>query len=206
MKKQSYKHWILAFLLSMPVAGQAQSFNSIIRGVKETVNEKLGGKNVSSVVGTWKYAGVDCKLESDNLLAKAGSVVAEAKVEDEVEKWVSKLGFKEGSVYTFHEDGTYTVSYKGKDSKGKYTYDATTQQLIFKSGIVNLKPTVSRAGTGTISLLLDAGILLKASQATAKLTSTLKKPDTKTAIANSLLEKYDGMKIGIQLEKVEDKK
>lgn len=198
----NYKQIILCCLMSTPLWVQAQSLKSVLGGVKDAVSSTFSS-NVTSVVGTWKYVGVDCQLESDNLLAKAGSTVAEAKAKEEATSFVNKLGFTEGMVYTFQENGTYTATTaKGKTTTGKYTFDAKSKKLNLTTQGIHLNTTVNTVSSKKIGLLVNADLLLKASQMASKVAASLKK-NTATSLTSSLLNKYDGMQIGIQLEKVE---
>ena len=85
------------------------------------------------MTGTWAYVGPDCKFESDNLLAKAGGEVAAKQVEDKMSGVLEKLGFKEGTTYTFNADSTYTSVVGGKTVNGTYSYNADTKELTMKT-------------------------------------------------------------------------
>lgn len=202
MTKNWTKGAVFALLFTMAATTvQAQSLGSILKGVKETVTEKVANTQAPNIVGKWKYVGIDCKLEGKDLLSKAGSVVAEQKIEEAADKWVGKLGFGTGSLCEFLNDGTYTITYKGKGTNGAYTYDMDKRIVNMKHSVVQIKPMISAIDHKKISLLMDAGVLLKISQTAMKVGKQLKNDPTIDVI-QKLLEKYKGAKVGIQLERV----
>ena len=91
---------VLALCIAGTANGMAQDLKSILSGVANAVANKVTGES-ASLTGTWAYVGPDCKFESDNLLAKAGGEVAAKQVEDKMSGVLEKLGFKEGTTYTF---------------------------------------------------------------------------------------------------------
>ena len=107
---------VLALCIVGTANGMAQDLKSILSGVANAVANKVTGES-ASLTGTWAYVGPDCKFESDNLLAKAGGEVAAKQVEDKMSGVLEKLGFKEGTTYTFNADSTYT-SVVGENSSG----------------------------------------------------------------------------------------
>lgn len=106
---------VLALCIAGTANGMAQDLKSILSGVANAVANKVTGES-ASLTGTWAYVGPDCKFESDNLLAKAGGEVAAKQVEDKMSGVLEKLGFKEGTTYTFNADSTYTSVVGGKQS------------------------------------------------------------------------------------------
>ena len=119
---------VLALCIAGTANGMAQDLKSILSGVANAVANKVTGES-ASLTGTWAYVGPDCKFESDNLLAKAGGEVAAKQVEDKMSGVLEKLGFKEGTTYTFNADSTYTSVVGGKTVNGTYSgYQGTDNE------------------------------------------------------------------------------
>ena len=181
--------------------GMAQDWKSILSGVASAVVNKATGES-NSIVGTWTYAGPDCKFTSDNLLAKAGGEVASKKVEEKMSGVFEKLGFKEGSTYTFNEDSTYSATIGSRTTQGTYSYNPDTKELTMKTRLgIKTNVTVSKGLTGdTMSLLFKVDKLMSLAQ---NITGAIAGNSSNGAIstATSLLNEYDGLQLGISLKK-----
>lgn len=179
----------------------AQDWKSILSGVASAVVNKATGES-NSIVGTWTYAGPDCKFTSDNLLAKAGGEVASKKVEEKMSGVFEKLGFKEGSTYTFNEDSTYSATIGSRTTQGTYSYNPDTKELTMKTRLgIKTNVTVSKGLTGdTMSLLFKVDKLMSLAQ---NITGAIAGNSSNGAIstATSLLNEYDGLQLGISLKK-----
>lgn len=203
MRKMNIWKWVLAvcFVLTVGTEADAQDWKSILGGVVNAVtdgNTSLTGKK--SVEGTWTYAGPDCKFTSDNLLAKAGGEVASKKIEGEMGDILSKLGFTEGCTFTFNSDGTYSSVANGRTINGTYTYDPETNDLQMKTRLgLKFNATVSWPLTGNnMSLLFNADKLMTLAQTIG---NAVGKSSTTLSSVNSLLGQYDGLQLGMELQK-----
>ncbi|MBR6482987.1 MAG: DUF4923 family protein, partial [Bacteroidaceae bacterium] len=123
---------------------------------------------------------------------QAGGEIAASQVESKLATYLGKVGIKPGSCsYTFNNDGTYTAKL------GKYTLDTAnkTITMTYLNDMATTQPKVVMTGN-SISLLYDADklmtILNKVSSASSN--STLN-------TLSSLLSNYNGLLIGMQLQK-----
>ena len=203
MKRSNFFKSVLVAVLCIAGSadGMAQDWKSILSGVASAVVNKATGES-NSIVGTWTYAGPDCKFTSDNLLAKAGGEVASKKVEEKMSGVFEKLGFKEGSTYTFNEDSTYSATIGSRTTQGTYSYNPDTKELTMKTRLgIKTNVTVSKGLTGdTMSLLFKVDKLMSLAQ---NITGAIAGNSSNGAIstATSLLNEYDGLQLGISLKK-----
>ena len=129
---------------------------------------------------------------------KAGGEVAAAKVEEKINATLTKLGLTgEQITFTFNADNTYTASIKGRVIQGTYALDVANKKLTltYLNGLGTITPQIAKTGN-KMSLLYDADKLLKFLTTISAVSnnSTLKS-------LNTLLESYDGMLIGWELQK-----
>lgn len=180
--------------------------SSSVAGTAGTVLESLIGNLLSGsselkqedLVGTWKYVGADCVFQSENLLMKAGGEVAAAKVEEQLNTNLAKVGIQPGScTFTFNADNTYSAKIGGRSINGNYTIDAKEKvvKMTYLGGLGTMTPHVAKTGK-KISLLYESDKLLK-------LLSTVSALSGNTAIQSlsTIAGSYDGMYIGMQLSK-----
>ena len=160
----------------------------------------LGSKTITEedLFGTWKYTSTDCVFETENLLKKAGGAVAVNKIESEINEQLSKVGIKPGvCTFTFNKDKTFKASVGGRNLSGTYALDSKNKTIKFTTllGLGTMSANVAKSN-GKISLLFDSDRLLKlaALLGSASGNSTL---STLSKLAGS----YDGMKLGLQMEK-----
>lgn len=160
----------------------------------------LGSKTITEedLYGTWKYTSTDCVFETENLLKKAGGAVAANKIESEINEQLSKVGIKPGvCTFTFNKDKTFKASVGGRNLSGTYALDSKNKTIKFTTllGLGSMSANVAKSN-GKISLLFDSDRLLKlaALLGSASGNSTL---STLSKLAGS----YDGMKLGLQMEK-----
>ncbi len=195
-KMKTVKTILAVLLLSMAATGaQAQSIKDIFSGV---VNAVTGNKvSASSLVGTWKYSAPACEFESDNLLAKAGGAAASKKVTSKLTSIYTKVGMQNVS-YTFKEDGTYTSTLKGHTTSGTYTLDESNKTLTLKTSAgVSLKTYVS-VSSSEMSMLFESGKLMDGLKTISSLAS---KVNTTASLLSTLMNSYDGMRLGFKLKK-----
>lgn len=161
----------------------------------------LGASNELSeadLVGTWSYQGADCVFETENLLMQAGGEVAANKIETKLNETMAKIGIKTGTCsFTFNDDNTYSASIMGYNVSGQYTLDTENKKLTmtYLAGIATMTPNVVKSGS-KISLLYDADKLLTLLQTMASMSN-----NTTMKTLASLASSYDGMMVGIEMQK-----
>ncbi len=185
----------------------AQSFTDLLNKVTENdvvtdIIEQATGINLSKgdIKGTWSYTGSAVKFESEDMLKSAAAGIAASKIEDKLDEYLAKIGLKSGTFgFTFNEDNTFTTKVKDKTFKGSYALseDGTVLTLSYGKAIsaMGIKTNVS-IKSNTFEILFDADKLL---DLIGKLTSTLENKTLKTI--STLVNQYDGMKIGLELQK-----
>ena len=203
---------ILSIILmagSLCLAGQtasAQSLKDLLKkatdneAVKNVVESVTGKTLPVDVKGTWTYSGTAVKLESDDLLKSTAATLAASQVEDKLDEYVSKIGIKAGTFsFTFNEDNTFAATVLGKSFNGTYTLSEDYKTMSLQFGkTIGLKPfTASVSATSTqLNLLFQADKLL---ELLGKLTSTSSNATLKTI--GTLVNQYDGMQLGLELQK-----
>ena len=180
------------------VAGALTSKNTL----KNLLSGFLGKMPVTEqhLYGTWTYQGVDVAFESENLLSKAGGVVAAGTIEDNIDEQLQKYGIKPGSVkFTFNADHTFSANFGGKSVNGTYTYDEKNRKitLIAALGLFNQTATVGTTAKG-ISLLFPADKLLSLVSVAGGI---LGQANTTISALTSLVNNYKGMQIGLEMSK-----
>jgi hypothetical protein len=178
----------------------SQNYGGIGSGLEKLLGSLLGNTTLSQkdIIGTWRYSSADCVFESENFLMKAGGEVAAAKVEEKINATLTKLGLTgEQITFTFNADNTYTATIKGRVIQGTYALDVANKKLTltYLNGLGTITPQIAKTGN-KMSLLYDADKLLKFLTTISAVSnnSTLKSLST-------LLESYDGMLIGWELQK-----
>ncbi len=192
----------LALLITLSATASAQSLKDLfskdnIKNTIEKVVDKATGNDLQ-ITGTWTYSQCKIVFESDNFLQKAGGAVAAAKLEEELDGVLKKIGIEQGSVtYTFNDDSTFTSTTKKLKSSGDYSINAETHEMTLKMlrGVVKSTCTVQTAGD-SMTMLYDADKLLSIVSAISGAVD-IKLLDT----VSSLLSKYDGCKIGMEMTK-----
>ncbi len=185
----------------------AQTLKDLLGKVanNSTVNEiveKVTGVNLSKgdIKGTWNYTGSAVKLESEDLLKTAAAGAAATQIEKKLDEYLAKAGLKTGTFsFTFNEDNTFATTVKGKSFNGTYTLseDGTTINLKYGKSLGSTGITATaQINASTFELLFKADKLL---DLIGKLTANTNNATLKTI--GSLAGQYDGLKIGLELQK-----
>ncbi len=196
-----------AALLLAGKNASAQSLKDLLGKVTDNstvtdIVEQVTGINLSKgdIKGTWKYTGSAVKLESEDIVKSAAAGVAASQIEKKLDDYLAKAGLKNGSFsFTFNEDNTFATRVKGKDFKGTYelSEDGTTLTLKYGKNISSKGITCTASiKSSTFELLFQADKLL---DLIIKLTSATSNTTLKTI--GTLAGQYDGMKIGLELQK-----
>lgn len=204
MENKTLKKIVVLVLLALipGVQMQAQDWKSILKGVASQVGEKVADKvDLFTVEGEWAYVKPDFKLESDNLLSKAGGELAAKKMEEKAADLMAKVGFTEQSVFSFNNDSTYTLSNGKRTLKGTYSLNKETKEII-------MTPRFGKSFTGKVvknaldpkkmSLLFHADNLMSFVKGISG--ALAQRSNNKTiSAANALLNNYSGAMFGFEL-------
>ena len=177
---------------------QAQSLKDLFNkeNIGNVVNA-IAGDKTPAMEGTWTYTGSAIKFESDNLLQSAGGSLAASAAEKQLDEQLGKIGISAGSLsFTFNADSTFQAKLGGKEVKGSYSYDTSTQEAELKFvRLIGVRAQVERSTEG-MNLLFKSDKLLD-------LITLLSSKSNSTAMqaVSSLAEKYDGMRLGFALKK-----
>ncbi len=198
---------IVAALCFASNTASAQKLKDILGKVANNstvtdIVEQVTGVNLSKgdIKGTWNYTGSAVKLESEDLVKSAAAGVAATQVEKKLDEYLAKAGLKSGTFsFTFNEDNTFYTTVKGKNFNGTYTLaeDGKTLNLKYGKTLGSTGITATaQINASTFELLFKADKLL---DLIGKLTSATSNSTLKTI--GSLAGQYDGMKIGLELQK-----
>lgn len=197
MKRKLWGYMVITALI-FPVSIQAQSLKDLFnKDNLEKVVNAVTNKNDIEMTGTWIFTGSALEFESDNLLQKAGGSLAASTLENKLDEQLQKIGIKAGELsFTFNADSTFTATVGSKPLKGTYSYDRSSQKANLKfAKIIGLNAKVN-CTSSSMDLLFNADKLL---QLLTYLSS--KSNNTTLNTIGSLAESYDGMLVGLGLEK-----
>lgn len=197
MNKNIWKYILLA-VLALPISSRAQSLKDLLNkdNIEKVVNAVTNNKTVQ-MTGTWTFTGSALEFESDNLLQQAGGTLAASAVEKKLDEQLNKIGIKPGELsFTFNTDSTFVATIGSKPLNGTYSYDTSTQKVNLKlAKIAGLNAKVN-CTSNQMDLLFNADKLLQL------LTFLSSKSNNNTLKSiGSLAESYDGMLVGLGLEK-----
>lgn len=197
---------IMAALLFVGVAQiYGQSFEDLLNKGKDAVGSVVEQLDVipKNIEGNWEFSGSAVKFTGDNVLMNAASELAAGKVEDQLNEYLQKVGIRQGLFsYVFNADGTFTTTFSKMNFSGQYTFSQEEGTIELDYGKneklkgVSLKTDVS-VSLNSMQLLFNADKLL---DFISKITSTV--GDSKIGALASLIDQYDGLKIGFELSRV----
>ena len=189
--------------LSSTVLSSSKSNSSqddaLTAGISSLLGSILGNSKLSAtdIHGTWKYKGVDCVFKTENVLKKAGGEAAVAKVESKINDALKKLGVtSEALAFTFNADNTFEIKVKGRSVSGTYDLDLENKKITLKyKSVGSVSPQIAKNGN-TISILYDADKFLN-------FLTSISAVSTNATVAslNTLLKSYEGLLIGMELQK-----
>ena len=189
---------VLGGLLGGGTTTGSSSTGSIINGILNNVIGSATFSQADLCAHTWKYSKPGCAFTSENLLAKAGGEIAASKVEEDLSKYYSKFGFSKSNTYfTFKTDGTFAAKIDGKSWNGTYTFDEKTHAIQLKGLLLSASGFATRTANG-ISLLFEQKKLLTLVKTLSKLNLT---GSTTMSAVSSIVDNYDGVRIGFEMTK-----
>ena len=178
--------------------GSSSTGSSIINGILNNVIGSATFSQADLCAHTWKYSKPGCAFTSENLLAKAGGEIAASKIEEDLSKYYSKFGFSKSNTYfTFKTDGTFAAKIDGKSWNGTYTFDEKTHAIQLKGLLLSASGFATRTTNG-ISLLFEQKKLLTLIKTLSKLNLT---GGTTMSAVSSIVDNYDGVRIGFEMTK-----
>lgn len=178
--------------------GSSSTGSSIISGILNNVIGSATFSQADLCAHTWKYSKPGCAFTSENLLAKAGGEIAASKIEEDLSKYYSKFGFSKSNTYfTFKTDGTFAAKIDGKSWNGTYTFDEKTHAIQLKGLLLRASGFATRTTNG-ISLLFEQKKLLTLVKTLSKLNLT---GSTTMSAVSSIVDNYDGVRIGFEMTK-----
>ena len=152
----------------------------------------------ADILGTWNYTSADCVFETENLLMKAGGEVAASKIEEKINGTLGKFGLSSVKcTFTFNSNNTYSATIGGRTIQGTYVLDTENKKITmtYLNGLGTMTPQIVKSGN-KLSLLFNADKLLKLLTTVSALSGN----STMNSLS-SLLESYDGLLIGMELQK-----
>lgn len=196
---------MVALLFVGGVQVYGQSFKDLLNKGKDVVGSVVEQLDVipKNIEGNWEFSGSAVKFTGDNVLMNAASELAAGKVEDQLNEYLQKVGIRQGLFsYVFNADGTFTTTFNKMNFSGQYTFSQEEGTIELDYGKneklkgVSLKTDVS-VSLNSMQLLFNADKLL---DFISKISSTV--GDSKIGALTSLIDQYNGLKIGFELSRV----
>lgn len=196
---------MVALLFVGGVQVYGQSFKDLLNKGKDVVGPVVEQLDVipKNIEGNWEFSGSAVKFTGDNVLMNAASELAAGKVEDQLNEYLQKVGIRQGLFsYVFNADGTFTTTFNKMNFSGQYTFSQEEGTIELDYGKneklkgVSLKTDVS-VSLNSMQLLFNADKLL---DFISKISSTV--GDSKIGALTSLIDQYDGLKIGFELSRI----
>lgn len=191
--------------------------NSSTTNIVSNVLSSLIGNSMpvsaDMLVGTWNYTSIACVLSSDEALANIGGTLGSSKIEETLNSYLAKVGVKEGSCsFVFDNDNKCVFEIAGRALNGTYTFNAEDKKIEFVF-YNKLRMTADVAyNLSTLNIVFNADKLLSliksvtskvagASGENSNLSSLMGTSSSTLSTVTSLLEKYNGMMLGMKLKK-----
>lgn len=195
---------IISFVAVSSYAQEQSSWVDLLGKLGQEVGKHILSDSLSQkdLIGTWTFEGTAVRLETDDILKKAAGEIAASKAEEKLDEYCGKYGLTaKAGTFTFKEDGTFESTTGKTTQKGTYTLKGDKLTLKYGNGkhiknIGSLTATVKRESSGEISLLWDASRMIDVFTAI-----TAKTSNATLQSISTLLQGYDGLKVGITLKK-----
>lgn len=195
---------IISFVAVSSYAQEQSSWADLLGKLGQEVGKHILSDSLSQkdLIGDWGFNGTSVVLETDDILKKAAGEIAASKAESKLDEYCGKYGLTaKAGTFTFKEDGTFESSTGKTTQKGTYTLSGDKLTLKYGNGkhiknIGSLTATVKRESSGEISLLWDASRMIDVFTAI-----TAKTSNATLQSISTLLQGYDGLKVGIKLKK-----
>ena len=176
--------------------GTALTTGGVVSGLLNSVLNTFVTVDQNTIVGTWNFKGSAFVLESENVLASLGSEVLASQMEAKVDQYLAKLNIKEGMCrITFNNDGSFVFAAGDRTMGGTYELNSATKELVMNFGLLSTTAFLVY-DAGTINIVYQSDALLNLVKAFGA------KGDNSTlALLGSLINQYDGLRIGMAFAK-----
>lgn len=177
--------------------GTALTNDGVVSGLLGSILNAFTTVNQQTIIGTWNFKGSAFVFESENALANLGSDAIASQVEAKVDQYLAKLKIEEGScAITFNEDSTCVFTAGKKTLNGTYEFNAETKEL--KLTYAGLLSTTAYLvyDAGTINIVYQSDGLLRILKAIGSMST-----NSTLSLLNTLLDQYDGLRIGMAFTK-----
>lgn len=183
-----------------------EASSDFVDGLKSSLTSKSSSSSTlkqKNLVGTWTYQGVACKLETDDMLLALTSDAVAPTLEQAADAQLLKLGAKPGvSSVTFNSDGTCVITVNNYDVPATYSVkDGNKVTMSFLLGQVNATVDVEYNGSSLKALTQADKLLDIIKKLTAKGGSINSEAANAIKMLSTLVEGYDGLKLGLKLSK-----
>lgn len=168
-------------------------------GILNTLGGIFSSKLIPSeqqVLGTWVYQSPAVIFDSENVLTNLGGTAASSAIETKLQSYLQKYGITPGSTtITFNKDKSFVFATKNKNIKGTYKVVNNNIQLTFE-GMEQQSRLTPQLNNGTLVIAGDATKIKDFLQGIAASSSR-----TELNSISSLLSQFNGMQLGIRLQK-----
>ena len=177
--------------------GKKSTVTTIVKIIGSVLGQFYDTTTKKALVGSWVYEEPAIQFESQNLLDKAGGVVASQSVADNITPYFEMLGLKTGGIaLDLREDNTCTITLGGQTIDGTYEFDDETKKLSLKAGFIPLPVAYLSIVNNQMAMTYDSSMLLNL----IKVIGSTSNQSTFSSVA-SLADSYDGMKTGCTFKK-----
>ncbi len=186
-----------------------QTESSVTDGLGAALGDILGGVlnlntelTVADLEGTWAYSAPACKFQSEDFLKSAGGAVVASQISEKLAGYYQKLGFTSSRYsYVFDAEGKFTMNYGKIPLMGEVT--KSDRERFFEFEFVKLGTYALATTPAYIEIQGNKMLLLyEVDKLIAMLRSLVGKLGVTTLDSIfKLLDGYDGVLIGFELEK-----
>lgn len=177
--------------------GKKSTVTTIVKIIGSVLGQFYDTTTKKALVGSWVYEEPAIQFESQNLLDKAGGVVASQNVADNITPYFEMIGLKTGGIaLDLREDNTCTITLGGQTIDGTYEFDDETKKLSLKAGFIPLPAAYLSIVNNQMAMTYDSSMLLNL----IKVIGSTSNQSTFSSVA-SLADSYDGMKTGFTFKK-----
>ena len=177
--------------------GKSSTVVTVVKIIGSILGQFYDTTTKKALVGSWVYEEPAIQFESQNLLDKAGGVVASQSVADNITPYFEMLGLKTGGIaLDLREDNTCTITLGGQTIDGTYEFDDETKKLSLKAGFIPLPAAYLSIVNNQMAMTYDSSMLLNL----IKVIGSTSNQSTFSSVA-SLADSYDGMKTGFTFKK-----
>ena len=176
--------------------GTALTTGGVVSGLLGSILNAFTTVDENTIVGAWNFKGSAFVFESENALAMLGSDAIATQLEAKVDQYLAKFGIKEGSCsIIFNKDKTFQFVMGERYVDGNYELNVETKELKMTFGML-ATTAILVYDAGTINLVYQSDGLLRILKAVGA-----KGSNTSLALLGTLLDQYDGLRIGMAFAK-----